>query len=87
MRLGEPPGEGLDTVGDVGPRANRRGREGNLAEVPLLGRALDVVRRFDYGDIQFGVIAVDVGKADFGGVLEGAVGLPPCLERAHLSCP
>jgi len=99
VRLGEPPGEGLDTVGDVSPRANRRGREGNLcnktrtanprsfhipstpqahqkqqrqqqqeeknsnidligggiltAEVPLLGRALDVVRRFDYGHILF----------------------------------
>lgn len=30
------------------------------------------------------VIAVDVGEADFGGVLESAYGLPPSLERAHL---
>lgn len=30
------------------------------------------------------VIAVDMGKADFGGVLEGAIGFPPRLQRSHL---
>lgn len=29
-------------------------------------------------------IAVDFGEADFGGILEGSIGLPPALERPHL---
>ena len=29
------------------------------------------------------IVAVNVGETDFGGVFDSAIGLPPCLKRAH----
>jgi len=103
-------------------RSNKFGSETHkslTSEVPLFGGTLDVVRSFDYGNIQilklgtneyqrstphkqnwywyikwkkdpiFGnsdyrVIAIDMGKTHFGGVLDRTVGSPPRLKRTHL---
>lgn len=73
----------MDAVGDVrpGPRDGRR--RSNLSEVALLGRALHVVSRLHDRHIQILEVGVDVGEADGGGVLDGAVGLAPALHRRH----
>jgi len=95
-------------------RSNKIGSETHkslTSEVPLFGGTLDVVRSFDYSNIQilkletsmkeaphiskidkdpiFGnsdyrVIAIDMGKTHFGGVLDRTVRSPPRLKRTHL---
>ena len=77
----------MDAVGDVCPRPRDGRRRSNLAQVALLGRALHVVSRLHDRHIQILEVGVDVGEADGGGVLDGAVRLAPALHRRHFRAP
>jgi len=74
-------------VGDVSPGPRDGRRRSNLAQVALLGRALHVVGRLHDRHVQILEVGVDVGEADGGGVLDGAVGLAPALHRRHFRRP
>lgn len=87
MGLRQSPRERMNAVGNIGSWPDRRRGDQNFSDVPLLGWTFDVIRSFDDRNVQIREIAVNVGEADFGGVLESTISLPPSLKRGHLYTP